>query len=511
MNRRTLALFELPFAMLALATVAPLWAVAHPAIEDLPQHLAAIRAFVDFDDPALRFRDYFVIELGRTQYLAYYLVTALLAKLTGVDLANKLVLSSAIIGTPYSMRLLLRSLERDERAAVLVMPLTWNAHLVLGFFNFIAAIPLVLVGLALSIRLRESWNPRLAVGLALLTVVTFYTHVVPFGFLGLGAAMILVGEGWRETLRRWTALVPAGLAMLAWALRSPAGQATVTAARGSAEVAGPQPNFITAAESLNQIPMWLTDVLHVPRDEQLLACFGILLLWALTLGADAALPRPAVARGRMVLSLLAPLAAALYFVTPDSYDWIWPIKARFPLLALVFTIGCLRLPDRLDGVLVPMLAGLLTIVSVREVRTAFVECEATELVGMDRAIAAIPPGERVVGLVYERFSRHVKFAPYLHAVAWYQAERGGAVMFTFADFPQSPIRFREDARPPRVGPRWEWMPERVDPRGQLEWYSYALVRGGPGPIGAMPDVWQRVGDFDRWHVFRRVAAPAPAP
>ena len=37
--------------------------------------------------------------------------------------------------------------------------------------------------------------------------------------------------------------------------------------------------------------------------------------------------------------------------------------------------------------------------------------------------------------------------------ALYQAKKGGAVMFTFADFPQSPFRFREDNRPPRVPPR----------------------------------------------------------
>lgn len=506
MNRRSLVLFELPFLMLALATVAPLWAVRHPAIEDLPQHLATIRALADFGDPSLHFRDYYVVELGRTQYLVYYLVTALLAKLTGVVLANKLVLSSAIVGTPYAMRLLLRSLERDERAALLVMPLTWNAHLILGFFNFIAAIPLALVGLALAVRLRDAWDRRVAIGLAAIAIVDFYTHVVPFAFLGLGAALILMGGGAKETLRRWSTLVPAGLAMLFWVLRSPAGQATVTAARGAAQTAGPQPLFISAAESFTQIPMWLTDVLQVPRDEQLLACFFVLLLWGLTLGSDATLPDVGVGRGRAVLSFLAALAGAFYFVAPDSYDWIWPIKARFPLLALFFAIGCLRLPDRLDGVLVALLAGVLTVLSVQEVRRAFVEVEATEVSELDRAIAAIPRGERVVGLIWDRFSTQVKFAPFLHAVGWYQAERGGAVMFSFADFPQSPIRFREDARPPRVWPRWEWTPERVDSVGELAWYHYALVRGGPGPIGAQPATWERVGDYGRWHVFRRLPA-----
>lgn len=111
----------------------------------------------------------------------------------------------------------------------------------------------------------------------------------------------------------------------------------------------------------------------------------------------------------------------------------------------------------------------------------------------------------MVGLIWDRGSSHVKFSPFIHSVAWYQAMRGGAVMFSFADFPQSPLRFREDRRPPRVWPRWEWTPERVDTNGQLAWYHYALVRGGPGPMGVTTDVWTRVGDFGAWHVFRRVS------
>ena len=83
--------------------------------------------------------------------------------------------------------------------------LTWNAHLILGFLNFISAIPLALFGLALAARLRQEFTPRRAVGLAVVSTLTFYTHVVPFAFLGLGAALMLVGDGPRETLRRWLA------------------------------------------------------------------------------------------------------------------------------------------------------------------------------------------------------------------------------------------------------------------------------------------------------------------
>lgn len=503
MNRSTRIGFEVSFFALVLTTVLPLLRFSHPPLQDLPQHLATIRALTDFGDASLHFRDYYVVELGRTQYLAYYLVTAFLAKALGVALANKLVMTAAVGGAPYAMRFLLRALGRDERAAVFVLPLTWNAHLILGFVNFVAAIPLTLVALALAIRLRESFSPRLATGLAVLLVVTFYTHVVPFGFAAFGATLILAGESLRATAMRYLALVPAGLATLLWAVRSPAGQATLTAARGH-DTAGPQPIYATVAESLNQIPMWLTDVLVVDTDEKLFAAFGVVLLLALGIGADA-VGTELTQRARTVVGLLAPLAGLAYFVTPDSYDWIWPIHARFPLLALIFLVATIRLPDRLVSFVPLTLAAAITLLSAQAITTAFAAFEHDEVGELDRAIAAIPRGERVVGLIWDRGSSHVKFSPFLHSVAYYQAARGGAVMFSFADFPQSPLRFREDRRPPRVWPRWEWTPERVDTDAQLAWYHYALVRGGPGPIGMAGGTWQRVGDYGPWHVFRRVA------
>jgi hypothetical protein len=86
-----------------------------------------------------------------------------------------------------------------------------------------------------------------------------------------------------------------------------------------------------------------------------------------------------------------------------------------------------------------------------------------------------------------------------------QAERGGAVMFTFTDFPQSPIRFRAGRRPDAVRPRWEWTPERVDPRRDLDWYDYVLVRGGPGAIASAGDEWRPIFDRAPWRVYERVA------
>jgi hypothetical protein len=103
----------------------------------------------------------------------------------------------------------------------------------------------------------------------------------------------------------------------------------------------------------------------------------------------------------------------------------------------------------------------------------------------------------------------VGFSPFIHSVAWVQARRGGAVMFTFNDFPQSPVIFREDNRPPRVPPRWEWTPERVNPDTDLGFYDHVLTRGGPGRVAHSP-AFEEVFHDGPWRVFRRRQPDAEA-
>ncbi len=496
--------FELGFLALAVAAALPLWLVRWPPIQDLPQHLAAVRILADYDAPSLRFSEYFTVELLRTQYLAYYLAARGLASFFGVLTANKLLVSASIVGTPYAMRALLRALGRDERPALFVLPLTWNAHLVLGFFNFIAAIPLALAGLALAVRLRQKWSASRALALTVVALLAFYTHVVPFGLIGLGAGFVALGGGLRATTKRLLPLVPAALAALVWMRTSPAGQVTAAAAQLDEGANVASPRFLPVAQNLAEAPSWLTDVLHTDADDVILVAWIVLALLSFAL---ASLDRnPGAERGTPLayrVALLGPLSVVLYFALPASYDFIWPINARFALLAPIFLVPAMPSPRGLAGFAVFSAVAALTLVEVDLVHDAFTRFERDEVGAFDEAIAVVPEGSRVAGLVFDRGSREVKFAPFLHSVAMLQAERGGAVMFTFTDFPQSPIRFRDDRRPPPVRPRWEWTPERVDPRADLEWYDYVLVRGGPGAIAGARDAWRVVFDRAPWRVYAR--------
>jgi len=489
---------------LCACAVAPLWWVAHPPLQDLPQHVAAIRVLHSHGDPHFGLSQLFDVHLWRTQYLLYYLCADLLSYVVDVEVANRLLVSACVIATPLSMRALLATLGRDERAALLTFPLTYNAHLILGFFNFLSAIPLCLYGLSLAVRMRRAPSRRDAVLLSLVGVACFYMHIVPFAFLALGTLLCALSRSPREVLSRSLPMVPALIAALLWAARSPAGQATVEAAGGG--TARAKASFWSLEQASAQAPAWLTDVLRGDEDARLLwAWAGLWIVWA----AAAQWPRSSSAPDRLGrslarrLGLLTPLALGAYMWTPTSYDWIWPIAPRFILLAALLSIIALPRPrPRAAGVL-SVLVALAGFAHFAQTGRAF-EAFEQEVGDFDQAIEKIPPGKRVAGLIFSRGSKHVRFSPFIHYVAYYQARRGGAVMFTFADFAQSPFSFKADDRPPRVPPRWEWLPQRVQPARDLAWYDYVLVRGGPGRIAADRKHYRRIHRSKRWSVWQRL-------
>ena len=476
---------EAIFALLALSTALPLWLVTRPPLQDLPQHVAAVQVMAHFGDDALRYSETLTVELWRTQYLAFYLVCIALAWVLPALTAVKVVLTASLVATPYALRAVLQALRSDGWLAILVLPLLWNAHLILGFLNFIAAIPLALFALALAIRIRTGGFTRgRAAGLGALTLICFYTHVVPFGLLLLACFAVGLSRDWRAMVRYAVPFVPALVATGVWMLTSPAGQSTLQAA-SLEEGERAAPVYAPFSHSLAELPSWMLDVLPGDADDQLFV------VWLILAGAAVLWGRPldhGLARDLRARLVIVPLAALFaYFVTPVSYDWIWPINARFPLLAAIFGLTVLRPigPRVTRGALLAATA-LLTLVCVETVSVASLDF-AEETGELDEALGSIPRGSRVVGLMFDRQSAHVRFAPYIHAAAWAQAARGGAAMFTFADFPQSPIRFRDDDRPPPVPPRWEWEPQRVTVE-QLGWYEFALMRGGPGRLGRAPGV-----------------------
>ena len=230
---------SLVFFVLCAASTWPLFSARYLPIQDLPQHLAAIRVLHSWDDPAFDFARHFELQLGRTQYLLYYAAAHLLSYVLPLEQANLWLVAAAVFCTPYALRSLLRALGRDERLALLALPLAYNAHLILGFVNFVWAIVLMLYGLSLAVWQRRAPSNGRALGLSLVLLACFYAHVVPFSLLGLGVVLVSIDTDLRASVRRLLPTLPAAFASLLWLWRSPAGQATLTAASGRPRCVSP--------------------------------------------------------------------------------------------------------------------------------------------------------------------------------------------------------------------------------------------------------------------------------
>jgi hypothetical protein len=549
------------------------WQTLRPPLQDLPQHLAAARVLLDRGHPGFDFDRYFEVDWLRSQYLGTYVLLGAffypLRPFVAEPMlwASRCLLVLLALAWPLSTELLYRKLRRPAGLAAFALVLFFNAHLILGFLNFLLGIVACftamgcLAGARARIRQQRPHRGYLA-GWGGAALACFYFHVVPFALLGLLVAAAFASERLAPALLRWGrwrlrggapaqppllvrlvaacgapearpywAFSPAVAASSAW-LFTPAGESAREAARG----AGARGRAVFSSIETNwaELPSWLMDAFGSDWDTRWAAgALGLFALWwVVELLIDtvawaarrhpASAPAPPAPDGsepevdRLLLWVLrgfVPLSFVLYFALPSSYDWIWPINARFPLLGLLFLplwsprerSGSGRAGRRaLRGLVVALALGFSSAEAL-VARQAFASIER-DMRDLDALLGTIPPGRRTASLIFERFSRQVAFAPFLHVGSYYQAERGGVSFFSFADFPQSPIRFRPENRPPRVRPRWEWAPELVRDR-DLAWFEYVITRGGPGRLASSRH-FVAAGRFGAYQLFRNLdAAP----
>jgi hypothetical protein len=333
-------------AACALANVAPLWWTAHVPFTDLPQHVAAIATLRHWFDPAWKSREYFTLALGQTQYLLYYLLGALLAFPFGTaERANLVLLSLTAIAFPYSFRSLLKALGADERLALFACPLFWSQALLIGFFNYVAAMPLLLWGLSLAVREAEAQSRRTFLLLALDAVALFYLHLSAFVFFAPAAALAsLTLPAWAP-LRAWPRKLlwaaPVTVLSLFWLYNSPVVHPQAVGWTQPMSVAFEQP-----AVALRNLTDALLDIWHGSEDE--LCLLALIAAAALLAWPQRREPEEAPFRRGLVAAWVA-MAVLLYFCFPVSIGWLWQLNERYALIFALLLPALLRPARGLRG------------------------------------------------------------------------------------------------------------------------------------------------------------------
>lgn len=499
---------------------APLWVGRFLPLLDLPQHLAITTVLLHHGDPAWQLAAYFEPQRGElTPYWAHYLALEGLGRVMPVDVAARVFLSLYVVALPWAAMALARALHRPPAVGLLAVPLALNANFYYGFIAYCWSVVLLLFGLALLARQLDAPRAARAAGLALLAGALFFTHVQSFAFLLLAAPIlgVIMERGgaaphpleppraprqrdsgsraavawvpiWRRLLRAWP-LAPATLVFfLPWLYLS------TTTRPGTERYFPPledqRAKYEAPLQRLTGLPGAVAGSYQDGSDDWLLGA------WAVVVAAAIGVAKGDGTHGRRG-GALAIAALACYFVLPISIQGQWNIAPRFAwTVALLLPLLIRRTPRWLPAAALALAAATAANAAWHHVRFD------REAGPFDRALAVLPPGARVLGLIHDSRGDVLERWPYLHFEQYAVVRGGGVAAHSFTANAPLPVRLRPAARVPAPG---VWQPGefRYDVHGGF--FDNFLVRD---PTGRHDAAWpsksalHEVFREGAWRVYR---------
>jgi hypothetical protein len=259
--------------------------------------------------------------------------------------------------------------------------------------------------------------------------------------------------------------------------------------------------FEEPAAALRNIPDALLDIWRGSEDEWCLLallCAAALLAWP-----QQREPEPQWKRG--LVAAWAGLAALLYFAFPVSVGWLWQLNERYALVFALLAPALLR-PVRGPRGALPLLLVAATGLFAAGSAVKNIRAFDREVGPFDEVLAQAQPGRRLIGMIFEQNSRYAKFSAFLHFQAYYRARMGGVASFSFAELPQSPLRYRPERAPPPHPAGWEWHAGLF--RNDLDgvYYDYVLVHAAfePPQLRAPGPRWRALAQRGTWALYEKV-------
>jgi hypothetical protein len=222
-------------------------------------------------------------------------------------------------------------------------------------------------------------------------------------------------------------------------------------------------------------------------------------------------------RDRLFRSRFATLAgwvALLYLILPE-FRGGYLIAERVAPLAAMLAVAALPPPALARRRLVAVLVAAVLVLQLGQTLSAFLRFRA-ESAGLAAVLADTAPGENLAGLIFDRSSAIWGGMPvYLHTPAYYQVEKGGRILFSFAELFQTSSRFRPGKSWDELLREWnDWNPQFFDYGRHGGRFRYFLVRGGPREVlAAFGGDPKRLGlkgkTAGEWWLFERMSPRSP--
>lgn len=456
--------FAAAFTILTLLAASPFWLSAILPMQDYPQFLTFVRAFSDCHDPASPFFGAYTTDFALSPLVLPLVLARSLAALVGIEQAGRILWTAYAIALPLTTLDLCRVAGSPRATAFFVFPLVLCYWVTGGFFAFATGAPLLLFGLACTLRWFAAPTGARAAALALVACALHLWHGYLFAqfVLDVGALWLLFRfAGRRARVRALSPLLPAALLFVAWS--------RAVAGRPHAHVVLRYASF---GESCARFFEFIAPILPG-------AAVGVGLFALLGVASTLAAPR-ARDDARFVVrnpfAWLAALSLALYFILPRDGFSTEGLDNRQPWLAALLFVPAARLPApgaaRRAVIAFTVAASACALLFIGRRFAAF----DAESAGASRLIDRIPDRATLLAPVGTGATRSFPGRPLIAVEQYATIRHGGLPPSSFAGYGMSFIRYVGDHNPmPGLPSRWLDNP-------LLRRYDYVLLRS---PLAAL--------------------------
>jgi hypothetical protein len=430
-----------------LLLAVPVVAFRYPPMVDLPMHEAVVGVLRGFHDPALFPKGLYVLNLGHSNQL-FYFVAYLLSWPFGVEMACKLVVGITLFALPMAMGHLADHVGASRWATLLIGPVALGWLFMWGLINNLLGLAALLAMLPVLDHFADDPTPRRAAAALGGAVLLYETHELMLVLYGGAALIFAAGHAprLRATLLRtapFTLAVGLSIVDHLWSSR-------------------------LAPPIIERVPIqW------APLSRKVLTIPGVILgghegeiLYSITAITAAVIalflvarlraptdPIPRAPRAfihRYRFELFGAACLVLYLAVPFDIHGATMVYHRFAAPAYAVLVVCAaKNGGRGLPRVTPIVTAAVPLSMILVVWPAFVDASRSAK-DLDTIAARIVPGSSIAQLDFPDV-RHPASTSDAFIIASLAssvlAHRGGRLLFSFMESPIAPVMF---------DPRYEW-------------------------------------------------------
>ncbi len=463
--RNNRALFFAVFASLTILGALPFWLTQILPMQDYPAFLLFARAFADYRAPGSPFAGAYTTGFPLSPLVLPLLLTRGIALFSSLETAGRVLWTLYAVGLPVASLHLLGVLRRDAWSVLLVFPLVISYWVVGGFFAFATGMPLLLLGLAASVRWLEAPTRRRGLVLAAILVAAFLWHALIFAQLGLDLGILWLlhrAESPRARGRALAPMVPAMVIFAAWMMAAVEGRSP-----------GRKP--LVWPPFLDNATHFFAYLGPLPQAAGVATLFALMLaVGAAATSAPTTSASPAF-RVKRPFTWLAIAAALGYAVLPSTCFGVEGINNRQPYFAALLFVFGWSLPARRGArALLLGAVGLASAMGLVHLAGRFAAFDR-ETAGASRLIDRVGPGDALLAPIDRASTISFPEKPLIALDLYSSIRHGGLPNASFAGYEINFIRYVNNQNPMPGLSTYGWQGSPG-----LTKFDYVLLRGSAG-------------------------------